>query len=242
MWTVYAHINKANKKKYIGITSRSVEIRWKKGKGYSDKLPIGRAFVKYGWDNFYHVILFTNLSENMAKQIEKHLIMIWKTQDERYGYNITSGGDGTAGWHPSEETKKRISKSATNQKRFGNKNPNYGHKWSKEQRMVASQKHKRENLSKETLEKMSLAARNKTGDKNPFYGKHHSDETKQILSEIRKRAVLMYDINNNLIAEFDSIKGAAELTDVNKVGISNCCRGKTKTSGGYIWKYKENDL
>ena len=242
MWTVYVHINKINKKKYVGITSTDVTIRWKKGYGYSDRLPIGRAFRKYGWNSFYHIILFTDLTETTAKQIEKHLIMIWRTQDRRYGYNITSGGDGVVGWHPSKETRKKQSKSATNLKRYGNKNPNYGHKWSDEQRRLASQKHKKENLSEETLRKMSLSASKRFGADNPFYGKHHSEETKQILSKLRKRTVLMYDIDGNFITEFDSIKKASESTHINKTGISNCCREKTKTSGGYIWKYKENDL
>lgn len=40
MYTVYIHINKQNKKKYIGITSMSVKERWKNGYGYSDKCDL----------------------------------------------------------------------------------------------------------------------------------------------------------------------------------------------------------
>ena len=64
------HENNINGKRYIGITSNNVEVRWKNGHGYSEKLPIGRAIRKYGWDNFSHKILYENLSETEAKRIE----------------------------------------------------------------------------------------------------------------------------------------------------------------------------
>ena len=97
MYTVYIHINKQNKKKYIGITSMSVKERWRNGYGYSDKLPIGRAIRKYGWNEFMHEILCENLSEGDAKNIEIELIKRLHTQNPKYGYNICAGGDGVTG-------------------------------------------------------------------------------------------------------------------------------------------------
>lgn len=97
-------------------------MRWANGHGYSDKLPIGRAIKKYGWENFEHEIVFNDLQENEAKEIEIKLISKLKTQDPEYGYNVCSGGDGVKGWHPSDETKRKISESA--KKRIGEKNPN----------------------------------------------------------------------------------------------------------------------
>lgn len=38
------------------------------------------------------------------------------------------------------------------------------------------------------------------------------------------------------IAEFSSIKVAAEATGVEKSNISRCCSGKLKSAGGFIWK------
>lgn len=51
--------------------------------------------------------------------------------------------------------------------------------------------------------------------------------------------VVQYDLNGDFIREWDSIKEATEQTKSSH--ISMCCRGhkKYKTSGGYIWKYKE---
>lgn len=212
--------------------------RWMNGYGYAKHLPIRRAFDKYGWDNFEHMILYTDLTEEEAKQIEQELILKYQTQNREFGYNITAGGDGVKGWHPSDETKSKISKSA--KLRVGEKNPNFNHKWTKEMREQSAIKHRRENLSQETLDKMSKSAQHRNAENNPFYGKTHSPETKRILSEKQSHPVCMFDLDGNYLNEFKSIKNASMETGINKVAISNCCRGCSKTSGGYIWKYKDS--
>jgi hypothetical protein len=52
------------------------------------------------------------------------------------------------------------------------------------------------------------------------------------------KSVLQYDLNMNFIKEYKSLKLAAELTGCNSGGISACCKGKFRTSKGFIWKYK----
>lgn len=203
-------------------------------------MPIGRAFRKYGWDGFYHSVLYANLSENDAKKIEVDLIRQLRTQEPEFGYNICAGGNGVTGWHPSEETRRKLSNAARG--KYGSMNNNYGHRWAEEMRAAASIR-KKENYSKETRDKLSVAAKKRVGPLNPFYGRTHSDETKKKLSEYRSQPVEMLDGELNVIASFPSIKEAAAKTGANKVGISNCCRGKTKTSGGYVWRYlQKHDL
>ena len=158
-----------------------------------------------------------------------------KTQDPRFGYNITSGGDGVSGWHPSEKTRKKISESA--KKRIGELNPNFGHSWTSKMKMKAGEKHRKENLSEETLKKMSNSAKGRIGDRNSFFGKHHSDETRKMLSALKSRPVKMFGTSGNLMRTFPSIKDAAREMGISGAAISNCCRGITRTSGGYIWKY-----
>lgn len=239
IYTVYEHVNKKNGKRYIGITSRDVSVRWKNGYGYSEATKIRHAFDKYGWDNFEHNILYTNIDEKMAKKIEREYIKKYKTQDDESGYNITSGGDGICGFVHSEETKKKISEQA--KKRYGDKNPNYGHKWSKEMKEHARKCHIKENLSEETIRKMSESAirNNRSGTLNPFYGKKHTKETKETIARIKNRRICMFDKEENFIKEYESIKEAAIDLNISSVGISNCCRGVTNSSGGYIWKYKK---
>lgn len=51
-------------------------------------------------------------------------------------------------------------------------------------------------------------------------------------------AVQQYDLNNQLIQEFNSISEASKVTNIPTGNISKNCKGKLKTAGGYIWKYK----
>lgn len=87
---------------------------------------------------------------------------------------------------------------------------------------------------------MSESTSKRVGELNSFFGKHHTEQTKQIISKVQSRAVLMFDLEGNLIREYNSIINAAKDNNICKVAISHCCRGLTKTSGGYIWKYKDN--
>jgi len=98
-----------NNKIYIGITSQSAKERWRNGKGYKYSKAFYRAILKYGWDNIQHIILFENICEESAKMLEILLISIYKSNKKRYGYNITSGGNGTVGYKHSEKSKEQMS-------------------------------------------------------------------------------------------------------------------------------------
>ena len=109
---VYCHTNLLNKKKYIGITSNNPHIRWANGNGYHHNSYFSNAIKKYGWDNFSHKILVEGVDEDYAKALEKFLILIYHTNDKRYGYNLSSGGEPMSGKAHSEETKKKMSEAA----------------------------------------------------------------------------------------------------------------------------------
>ena len=53
------------------------------------------------------------------------------------------------------------------------------------------------------------------------------------------KAVLQFDKDGNLIAEFRSGYNASATTGVPFQTINQCCNGKLKTSGGFVWKFKE---
>lgn len=57
------------------------------------------------------------------------------------------------------------------------------------------------------------------------------------LNKGRTKTVLQYDIQGNLIKEWNSITEATNQLKINN--ISACCAGKLKTVGGYKWKYKD---
>ena len=50
--------------------------------------------------------------------------------------------------------------------------------------------------------------------------------------------VIQLSKDGMFIAEFQSIAEANRLTGVKNSGICNCCQGKLKTSGGFVWAYK----
>lgn len=53
-----------------------------------------------------------------------------------------------------------------------------------------------------------------------------------------KREILKYDINGNFICSYNSLTDASKLNNVSKSALSSACNGKTRTSNGFIWKFK----
>ena len=97
-YKLYVHIA-PNGKKYYGITKRDAAIRWNNGKGY-DNQYFSRAISKYGWDNIEHIVIYDDLTENEAKELEQYYIQWYDTANRKYGYNITLGGEGGSGYNP----------------------------------------------------------------------------------------------------------------------------------------------
>ena len=111
-YVVYAHINKTNRKIYIGITSQKPENRWRNGDGYKGCVHFYNAILKYGWDGFDHEIFASNLTQEEAANMERILIKKLNTQNIEYGYNLAEGGmAGHAGTHMSDTTKQKIAES-----------------------------------------------------------------------------------------------------------------------------------
>ena len=109
-WVVYAHKNKINKKIYIGITGQKPERRWRNGQGYKTSTYFYNAIQKYGWDNFEHIILQFNLTQQEAEEKEKYYIQKYNTLNDTYGYNIKKGGKLNQGL--SKQGRKKISQSS----------------------------------------------------------------------------------------------------------------------------------
>lgn len=77
-----------------------------------------------------------------------------------------------------------------------------------------------------------------------------SDEFKRKVSESKKgkgtgttnpnaKPILQYSIDGTFIKEWDCIIDAVKKLNLSQSGISQVLTGKRKTSGGFIWKYKE---
>ena len=162
---VYSIKNTVNNKEYIGLTTRTLEERWKQHIYESNKqdswewnTPLGNAIKKYGKDSFEVFVLEECSSETELKLKEIQFIKDRKSLASENGYNLSFGGDGRLGYKLSDETKRKIGE--------GNKGKTY---------------------TAESLEKMSVAAKKRSvGKLSPMDGKKHTDETKKKISEAFK--------------------------------------------------------
>lgn len=119
IWCVYIHTNKTNNKTYIGITCKSPKDRWRGGANYKHNVYFNNAIMKYGWNNFEHIIFAENLNKSEAHKIERYLIALWKSNKRQYGYNLSSGGESShSGCKHSLETREHL-----RQINLGNNNP-----------------------------------------------------------------------------------------------------------------------
>ena len=58
----------------------------------------------------------------------------------------------------------------------------------------------------------------------------------KIVSRQTKR-IQQYDLKNDLIRNWSSIKDASQKLKISNGHICSCCKGKRKSAGGFIWKY-----
>ena len=218
-YMVYMHTS-PNNKRYIGITSQKPERRWRKnGDGYKDNSYFWRAIQKYGWDNFKHDILFYNLTKKEAEQKEVELISYYNSNDVNFGYNMSVGGEsGSKGYKYTNEQKKHMSEIHK-----GEKNGMYGKHHTKEAIEKGRIAHLKENLSEDTLYKMSIAKKGKKRDRQSV--------EKQIATISNK----VICIETSTV--YNNTKEAGALNNLDPSSISKVCRGERKTSGGFHWCY-----
>ena len=193
------------------MTSQNPKKRWKSGKGYKNNLRMWNDIQNSDWNkDWEHNILGKFEDKQEALNIEEMFIWLFDSINE--GYNISSYGSGH--YERTEESRKKMSEA-----KIG---------------ITFSEEHKK---------KISEAL---SGEKAYWYGKHHSEEAKRKISEANKgkvyapiKAVLQFSKDGKLIEEYPSLVEASRQTGCNQGHICDCCKGKRKSAGGFIWKYKE---
>ena len=231
-YCVYRHTSPTGKV-YVGITCQNPIRRWAHGHGYRMNQYFSNAIRKYGWDNFTHEILYSDLTKKEACELEIELIRFHRSNNEDCGYNLSSGGDAPgAGCKHSEEARTRISES-----KKGEKHPYYGKKLSEEHRLKMSEAHKG---YRPTPEECRQRSERQVGEKNHNYGKHPSEETRNKMREShRQYTIVQMDMDGVVIATFPSTREAARTIGGHATSIAAVCRGKHKSAAGYKWKYEQ---
>jgi hypothetical protein len=220
---LYRHIRlDKNEPFYIGIGSDSA---YKRAYEKSNR-------NKY-WKNIsnkteYQVeIILEDLTWEEACEKEKEFIKLYGRILEGFGTlcNITEGGDGVLGMKHTEETKNKIRKD--------NKRP---------EKMLVCMENLKKMQTPEAKAK-ALANRDYSFSKKPeVIAKRKANTDYKAIGKKIGKPVLQYNMEGVLIKEWESAYQAYKECGYNFGHIHSCCKGKDKykSTGGYIWKYKNN--
>ena len=94
--------------------------------------------------------------------------------------------------------------------------------------------HKDENKKNNAVENLEWC----TLPYNINYGSRNKRVSQSLTNGKTSKCILQFDLNNNLVNEYPSIHEAARLLKIKEGGISMCCRNKSKTAYGFVWKFK----
>lgn len=140
---IYKVTNISNNKVYIGQTAFDLKLRKYKHEAMCNTTGyyFHNAIKKYGPKNFDWEIICTCSNKDELNNMEKYYISEYKSNDKRFGYNMTLGGESPLGRKHKESSKIKMSIAG-----IGRKNP-HTEEWNK---------------------KIGLAQK---GEKNHMYGK-----------------------------------------------------------------------
>ena len=212
-----------------------------------------RSIIKRG--NFPIVEILEEVPEDNWEIHE----MYWISQFKAWGFkliNLTDGGEGGIGYKHTFESKRKMSNkklggklSVKHREKISNsvklrskEDPNYNKCHDKEH--IISKEDLYQKYIVENLSLNKCADYFKTSKHTIFrnitecgFKKDKSAWEDQLATNPRK-PVIQYDINHNKLGEFDSAYDANLSTGANVSSISNCCLGRQKSAGGFIWSYK----
>lgn len=222
---VYQIKNLITNKTYIGS---STKLNMRKNKHFSDlKLNkhknqhLQNSYNKYGKENFKFNILYTCDTINDLILAEQIFINVFKPE-----YNIRTIAKNNSGFKHTVATKKKMSLSSL------------GHPCTKEtkRKIGNANKGNKHNIGR----KMSSVTKEKI--RKIHIGNKYSLGRKQSREEVLKRmkSVIQYDLNGNIIKEYESVLAATKAIKGSSGNITKCCKGILNTYKGYKWKYKLN--
>ncbi len=235
-YKVYCYTNTINGKKYIGITRTTLKERaGSNGHRYSGCLKFVSAIKKYGFGNFESKILFDGLSKKEAEQKEIELIKKYNTTNNKFGYNISTGGGIAV---ITEESKRKLSE--TKKEYYKTHKPwNFGKKgvcvpWNKG---IKIKDIKPDWESPNTGRSMTKEQKNKISKtKKEYYKTHFNWRKGQKLGYVPGNARKIMCVETKEV--FDSIAEAGrKYKQKSNAAICMCCKGCRNLAAGLHWIY-----
>jgi group I intron endonuclease len=246
LFYIYEVKNNINGKTYIGQRHYFNKI---KDYYYGSGVLIMKALKKYGKTNFTKTIIISGIeSKNKANELEIYYIAKHK-EIGKAEYNISTGGEGSTGFHHTMENKLKYSIDRR------------GYVWSKESREKLSKSIKGHPVSLEQREKISKANKGRPNNRKgiPLSQEHkdkigkahkgmkHTKETKDYISKIQMGKRMGKDNGHSKPVKcietgegFDCATDAVRKYGPHNLGysgITRCCRGNRKTAYGMHWEY-----
>lgn len=223
MGQIYMIRNLINNKIYIGLTTRNFESRYGKNgiksvysKQKYSNAHLSNSIEKYGFDCWEIKILHDNVEEiEELKNLEKHYVSKFKSNDPKYGYNKTAGGDATA-----DRFKKKVI-CINDQKIF-------------DSIADASEYY---NISNTAVSQCCQGkVQQAYGNQFAYYEEGKTYELKEITNECFKAVICI-----NTMEKFDTITSASIKYNCNIEAIRQACNNHYKgaTALGYQWDYFE---
>lgn len=206
---------------YIGqsvdIAKRLKDYQKYNKTGFQSRLKA--SFNKHGVENHKFEVI-EECSVNKLNELERY----WQEYYDAIGENglnckLTSTNDKSGSL--TQEIKEKISKSLTGQKR------------TEEQKINMSNSQKGKKQSIETIQKRLSKISELNKDEN----------YRRKFGEKLKKKVYQYDLEWNLIREYNSITEASDILDVNKASICKAIKGNiNKTCKGFYWSYTKKTV
>jgi group I intron endonuclease len=252
---IYKITNLINAKVYVG-QSQNLNSRKKshfywlnRDRHHNDYLQ--KSYNKYGKENFIFEMI--EETENLDNR-ELYWINENGGLNSNFVYNLKTPLNNEF----SDYVKVKLSKSM-----LGEKNPNYGNKWTEEQKKKSSKERKGKTLqerigeerAKLTKEKMSNSQKGRKhteetiekikqaniGEKNPSYGKGYRQlgEKNPMFGKPNKnrKPIIKYTKYGEKIKEYNFLSQVSE-DGYNPSNVMMCANKKAKTSYGFIWEWK----
>jgi group I intron endonuclease len=217
MQGIYCIKNTINGKIYVG-SSVNIKKKFRNHllslrKNQHPNFKLQSSFNKHKEESFIFYVLEDVLEkENLIAREQFHIDTLAPV------YNICLLADSSLGVKRTEKTIEKV-----RQANLGLKHPEWRNKIKSIAQGGENHWTKKKNFSEEAKQKMSTTHKK-------LYENGYVNPT--------KKSILQYDLEMNLLNEWESGAAASRGTGLSTSTICQCLSQRSKTSGGFIWKYK----